>query len=57
MNKFHNFSVSEIENLIPWERDIYYELIAEQIRKEAEEQKLRQNAMGHGLGSIDMPQF
>ena len=56
MNKFHNFTVDVIENMIPWERDIYYELILEQLKKEAEEQKLRNMASSPHF-SVEVPQF
>ena len=34
----HKYSLTEIENLIPWERDIYVELL----RAHLEEEKLKQ---------------
>ena len=33
MTQFHNFSVSEIENLIPFERDIFAEMIKQKLEK------------------------
>lgn len=39
MIKYHNFSLTEIENLIPWEKTIYISLI----RKQIEEIKLKNN--------------
>ena len=35
---YHKYSLTEIENLIPWERDIYVELL----RANLEEEKLKQ---------------
>ena len=36
--QYHIYSLTEIENLIPWERDIYVELL----RAHLEEEKLKQ---------------
>jgi hypothetical protein len=36
--QFHKYSLTEIENLIPWERDIYLALLQQHI----EEEKLKQ---------------
>ena len=32
----HNYSLAELENMIPWEREIYIALLQEHIRKENE---------------------
>ena len=34
MNKYHNFSPNVIENMIPFERDLYQEMILSDIAKE-----------------------
>ena len=36
--QYHKYSFTEIDNLIPWERDIYVELL----RAHLEEEKLKQ---------------
>jgi hypothetical protein len=36
--QYHKWSLTEIENLIPWERDIYVELL----KNHLEEEKLKQ---------------
>lgn len=36
--QFHKYSLTEIENLMPWERDIYLGLLREHI----EEEKMKQ---------------
>ena len=36
--QYHKYSLTEIENMMPWERDIYVELLKQYI----EEQKLEQ---------------
>jgi hypothetical protein len=38
----HKYSLTEIENMIPWERDIYLTLLLQWIEEERERQK--QNA-------------
>jgi len=38
--QYHKYSLTEIENLMPWERDIYVELLKQHL--EEEEQKLKQ---------------
>lgn len=39
MMKFHNFSLTELENMMPWEREIYIGLLNEVIEKENERKK------------------
>tara|TARA_R110000765_G_scaffold205795_1_gene310539 strand:+ start:157 stop:288 length:132 start_codon:yes stop_codon:yes gene_type:complete len=40
----HNYSLSEIENMVPWERDIYVALLREYI--EEENKKILEKSMG-----------
>lgn len=40
----HKYSLTEIENMMPWERDVYVELLKQYI----EEQKLEQQRQAHG---------
>ncbi len=40
--QFHKYSLTEIENLIPWERDIYVGLLQQHL--EEEELKRKQQA-------------
>jgi hypothetical protein len=45
MMQDHNYSLSELENMIPWEREIYMLLLTEHIKEENDrmnEQKNRQ---------------
>ncbi len=42
--QYHKYSLTEIENLIPWERDIYVELL----RAHLEEEKLKQEHSKNG---------
>jgi len=39
--QYHKYSLTEIENMIPWERDIYVELLKAHL--EEEKQKQQQN--------------
>jgi hypothetical protein len=40
----HNYSLFEIENMVPWERDIYVALLREYI--EEENKKILEKSMG-----------
>lgn len=41
----HKYSLTEIENMIPWEREIYVSLLIDYIKQENEKLKmLKQNA-------------
>ena len=35
----HNYSLSDVENMMPWERDIYVQMLIEHIRKENKKQE------------------
>jgi len=30
----HNYALSDIENMVPWERDIYVQMLIEHIKQE-----------------------
>ena len=38
----HKYSLTELENMVPWERDIYVGLLNEHIREENERLKRQQ---------------
>ena len=40
--QYHKYSLTEIENLMPWERDVYVTLLKQHL--EEEELKRKQNA-------------
>lgn len=42
--QFHKYSLTEIENMMPWERDIYVGLLQQHI----EEEKLKQQQQANG---------
>lgn len=39
--QYHKYSLTEIENMIPWERDIYVTMLGQHL--EEEEQKRKSN--------------
>lgn len=41
----HKYSLTELENMLPWEREVYVSLLVDYIKKENERLKiLQQNA-------------
>ena len=38
----HKYSLTEIENMMPWERDIYVDMLSTWIKEEKEKQKQRE---------------
>jgi len=38
----HKYSLSELENMIPWERNIYISLLVDYLKKEKERLELQQ---------------
>jgi len=44
--QYHKYSLTEIENMMPWERDIYVGLLQQHL--EEEEQKQKQNQSKYG---------
>ena len=43
MMQHHKYSLAELENMVPWEREIYVGLLNEHIREENERLKQQQN--------------
>ena len=45
MMQHHNYSLTELENMIPWEREIYIGLLMQYLKEEAErmEKEKRKN--------------
>ena len=43
MMQHHKYSLIELENMMPWEREIYVGLLNEHIREENERLKQQQN--------------
>ena len=44
MMQHHNYSLSDLDNMIPWEREIYLDLLQEELKAQREEQQRQQNA-------------
>ena len=42
MMQHHNYSLTELEHMLPWEREIYVALLQEFIREENERMKQQQ---------------
>ena len=42
--QFHKYSLTEVENMIPWERDIYVGLLKQHIEEEQLKQQQQKNA-------------
>ena len=38
----HNYSLSDVENMMPWERDIYVQMLINHIKEENRKEKERQ---------------
>ena len=38
----HKYSLTEIENLMPWERDVYVDMLITYIKEENDKQKQRE---------------
>lgn len=39
ITQYHNFSTTEVENMIPFERDLFLEMIVEKIEKKKNKNK------------------
>lgn len=41
----HKYSLSDIENMMPWERHVYLDMLAEHIRQQEEQRRDREVAL------------
>tara|TARA_R110000765_G_scaffold1820_1_gene4896 strand:+ start:454 stop:588 length:135 start_codon:yes stop_codon:yes gene_type:complete len=39
----HNYSLSDLENMLPWEREIYVDMLISYIKEENEKQERKNN--------------
>jgi|TARA_R110000803_G_scaffold42163_4_gene90579 hypothetical protein len=39
MMQHHNYSLSELDNMVPWEREVYVTMLIEYLKEEADRQK------------------
>ena len=46
--QYHKYSLTEIENMLPWERDIYVDKLATWIKEENQRQKEQEGKMKRG---------
>tara|TARA_B100000900_G_C20345799_1_gene620149 strand:+ start:435 stop:578 length:144 start_codon:yes stop_codon:yes gene_type:complete len=46
MMQNHNYSLTELEAMMPWEREIYIQLLMQHLEKEKERAKTLKNKMG-----------
>jgi hypothetical protein len=37
----HNYSLADLENMLPWEREIYVDMLIQHIKEENEKEKAR----------------
>ena len=42
----HNWTLSDIDSMIPWEREIYVTMLVEDLKEQKEEQQRQNNANG-----------
>lgn len=42
MAQHHKYSISEIENLIPYERDLYFQMLVDHIKEQNEKARTAQ---------------
>ena len=48
MMQHHNYSLTELENMIPWERDIYTALLLNHLEKEREDLEKQERRTKNG---------
>lgn len=48
--QFHKYSLTELENMLPWEREVYTSLIIEHIKQENEKLRMIQQNRKHVYG-------
>ena len=48
MNQLHNWSITEIENMLPWERDIYVEKLIQHVKEENDKIKEQNRKRQYG---------
>ena len=40
----HNYSLTELDNMLPWERQLYVDMLIQYVEEENEKQKAQQQA-------------
>lgn len=51
----HKYSLTEIEDMMPWERAIYVNLVSEQVKEENERAKKEQSEMDRIKSQTKVP--
>ena len=46
MMQHHNYSLTELENMIPWEREIYIGLLMQYLKEEADKMEREKQKRG-----------
>ena len=46
--QYHKYSLTELENMMPWERDIYLTLLADHIEKENLKRQQQEGVQKYG---------
>lgn len=48
--QYHKYGLAELENMVPWEREIYLSLLIQHLREEKEKQRMleKQRGITHG---------
>ena len=49
MIQLHHWSLTEIENMVPWERDIYIELLVQHVKEENDKIKEQNRKRQQGI--------
>ncbi len=49
MIQLHHWSLTEIENMMPWERDIYIELLVQHVKEENDKIKEQNRKRQQGI--------
>jgi len=42
----HNYSLTDLDNMMPWEREIYVDMLIDHIKKENDKQQQREAERG-----------
>ncbi len=45
--QIHGYSLTELETMIPWEREIYVTLLLQHLREQEEKRKMLEQQQGH----------
>lgn len=52
MMQHHKYSLTEIENMVPWERQVYIGLLIKHLEEEKERMKQSEGGGGFGMGGM-----